>query len=123
MPYLLAALSLLLLSNVIDQYSSWLSGFFIKLMSYSKIPISIFFIYHYGISTISSIDSIYNSGYQGVQSVDVVGKSMKSGLLIYTPENGDRCMDSPIPCTPYINENLTFHEDGFFPRNYFMIKN
>ena len=33
-------------------------------------------------------------------------QSFGEGMLTYTPENGDQCWDSPLPCTQYIYEGL-----------------
>jgi len=35
-----------------------------------------------------------------------------SGLIVYVPEEGDQCWDSPLPCTPYPNRNLRLRNKG-----------
>ena len=45
-------------------------------------------------------------GWQPDKQVALDLKVTKSGLSIYTPVTGDQCWDSPVPCTPYFNENL-----------------
>ncbi|MGC8605238.1 MAG: hypothetical protein ACP5VS_16345 [Desulfomonilaceae bacterium] len=35
-----------------------------------------------------------------------------SGLIVYTPAQGDQCWDSPVPSTPYFNPNLRLRVAG-----------
>jgi hypothetical protein len=44
-------------------------------------------------------------------------KQKLNDLEIYVPTTDDRCFDSPLPCTPYLNSDLEMRgknlEDGF----------
>ncbi len=64
------------------------------------------------IQNIGLITEISYTGYQPIQIVPLDEKVTKSGLTIFTPETGDQCWDSPLPCTPYLNRSLMLREPG-----------
>jgi hypothetical protein len=53
-----------------------------------------------------AITSISTSGWYPVKNVPLVAKITFFGLSVYTPKTGDQCWDSPLPCTPYLNDRL-----------------
>jgi hypothetical protein len=53
-----------------------------------------------------SYKEISTSGWQPERTFPLVLKPTASGLMIYTPDNGELCWDSPLPCTPDFNANL-----------------
>ncbi|HUH96002.1 MAG TPA: hypothetical protein VLZ89_01495 [Anaerolineales bacterium] len=54
-------------------------------------------------------------GYEPVPKVRLVERTTRSGLVVWTPLNGDQCWDSRIPCTPYFNQDLNFLDNQVFP--------
>jgi hypothetical protein len=72
--------------------------------------------------SIEALKPILTNGFQPIQKVELTERKSFSGLSVYTPVVGDQCFDSPLPCTPYLNENLTYkiNERGY-PTKIFMI--
>jgi hypothetical protein len=69
---------------------------------------------------VNKTDLILLNGFQPIKSVSLVERRTASGLSVYTPVTGDQCFDSPLPCTPYLNENLRLErENGEFPTPFF----
>ena len=59
------------------------------------------------------IDGIISQeGFYMIPSVEIKTFITKSGLIVYTPKEGDQCWDAPLPCTPYTDLNLRLREDG-----------
>jgi len=52
------------------------------------------------------VKSISNSGWHAIKEVPLDRKVTSSGLTVYTPRFGDQCWDSPLPSTPYFNDQL-----------------
>ena len=50
------------------------------------------------------------SGYQAVPQVALTQVWTDSGLMLYTPRDGEQCWDAPLPCTPYVNLTLSLRE-------------
>jgi hypothetical protein len=66
---------------------------------------------------------IISSGFQPIPVVRLIKQTTNSGLIIYSPENGDQCYDSRLPCTPFFKENLRLEKDKTnFTFLYFTIK-
>ena len=40
------------------------------------------------------------------KDVEFLQRKTNDNLTVYTPVKGDQCYNSPLPCTPYFNENL-----------------
>ena len=55
---------------------------------------------------------ISQQGFYMIPSVELQTFITKSGLIVYTPKEGDQCWDAPLPCTPYADPNLRLREDG-----------
>lgn len=53
-----------------------------------------------------------NRGFHPVSSVEIETFETDFGLTIYRPATGDRCFDTPLPCTPYPNPNLRLRGDS-----------
>lgn len=52
------------------------------------------------------IKAVSSSGWHSIKTVPLVRKETSSGLVVFTPEQGDQCWDAPLPCTPYFNSIL-----------------
>lgn len=52
------------------------------------------------------------SGFHTIPFSPLIQKKSLSGLIVYTPAEGDQCWDSPIPSTPYLNPNLRLRVPG-----------
>ena len=61
---------------------------------------------HWAYRNQGALAEISLDGWQPDKQVALDLKVTKSGLAIYTPVTGDQCWNSPVPCTPYFNENL-----------------
>ena len=55
------------------------------------------------------------NGYAPLPKVRLVERRTLSGLVVWTPLNGNQCWDSRIPCTPDFNKNLNFIDHKIFP--------
>jgi hypothetical protein len=55
---------------------------------------------------VSRLKNISRAGWQANITVPVVENQTSSGLVIYSPESGDQCWDSPLPCTPYFRSRI-----------------
>jgi len=53
---------------------------------------------------------VSTTAWEPVKKVPLEKRSTNSGLLVYTPVDGDQCWDAPLPCTPYFNKNLRLRE-------------
>jgi hypothetical protein len=70
--------------------------------------------------SLDSLKSILLSGFQPIRSVGLIERKTTSGLSVYTPDTGDQCFDSPLPCTPYFDANLRFEANkSDYPNVYF----
>ena len=49
---------------------------------------------------------VSTTGFYRVATARLVERQTRTGLVVYTPEQDDRCWDSPLPCTPFFNPNL-----------------
>ena len=69
---------------------------------------------------VEKVRVLLSEGMPPINKVDLLLKRSVTGAEIYTPKNGDQCFDSPVPCTPYFNENIKINnrENGF-PRIFF----
>ncbi len=54
--------------------------------------------------------TVSTQGYEAVQQAALTTYQTTSNLTIYTPESGDQCWDSPLPCTPHFKKTLTLRE-------------
>jgi len=71
-----------------------------------------------------TLKPILANGFQPIQKAELIERKSSSGLLVFTPVIGDQCFDSPLPCTPYLNENLTFKiNEKQYPKAFFTINN
>ncbi len=61
-------------------------------------------------------------GWHAPKKVPLVKKVTKTGLEIYTPQKGDQCWDSELPCTPYFNGLLKLRVDGDIASGFMMSK-
>jgi hypothetical protein len=65
-------------------------------------------------------DLILLNGFQPIKKVYLIERTTTSGLSVYTPEAGDQCFDSPLPCMPYFNEKLRLDEnEAIYPNSFF----
>ena len=55
---------------------------------------------------------ISQQGFYMIPSVELKTLITKSGLLVYTPKEGDQCWDAPLPCTPCFNATLRLRIPG-----------
>jgi hypothetical protein len=53
-----------------------------------------------------SIKVVSTSGWHSIKTVRLVQKETSSGLVVFTPEQGDQCWDAHLPCTPYFDHRL-----------------
>jgi len=63
----------------------------------------------FGISLIlyrGQIPSISYTSWQEIPQSRMREASTSSGLIVFLPEEGDQCWDSPLPSSPYYNRNL-----------------
>lgn len=58
------------------------------------------------------VKEISTSGFEPVPAPAMNTKDTASGLTVHIPADGNQCWDSPIPATPYYNENLRLRGDG-----------
>ncbi|CAK8713603.1 MAG: hypothetical protein CDV28_102219 [Candidatus Electronema aureum] len=58
------------------------------------------------VNNMSTFRQISMIGWQNIKNVEIERKITKHGVVIFKPLHGDQCWDSPIPCTPYFNEEL-----------------
>lgn len=58
------------------------------------------------------LKSISRSGWYPVQEVPLNEQTTDSGLVIYTPKEGNQCWDSPLPSTPDFKANLRLRTPG-----------
>lgn len=58
------------------------------------------------------IISSFTQQYVDIISVPIIEKTTDSGLKVYTPETGDQCWNSPLPCTPYFDPKLRLRTPG-----------
>ena len=54
----------------------------------------------------TGIKKISLQGWMPIKENALIIEKTKQGLKIYTPAEGDQCGDSPLPCTPYLDDNL-----------------
>jgi len=59
-----------------------------------------------------SFKEVSTSGWQPETTFPLIQKQTLSGSLIYTPDHGELCWDSPLPCTPDFNANLRLRVPG-----------
>ncbi len=52
------------------------------------------------------IKEVSSSAWRPIKTVPLIQKKTLSGMVILTPESGEQCWDSPLPCTPDFNLNL-----------------
>ena len=64
-------------------------------------------------NNMSTIGQISIFGWQDIKKVEIEKKITKYGVVVFKPMHGDQCWDSPVPCTPYFNEELRMrkHQD------------
>lgn len=67
---------------------------------------------NYAITNRWTLKYISLSGYQAIPETHLVQMETTSGLLVYSPENGDQCWDAPLPCTPYFDLALMLRTPG-----------
>lgn len=60
----------------------------------------------------SYIISFFTQQYADVISIPLTKNSTDSGPIVYMPEAGDQCWDSPLPCTPDFNPKLKLRTPG-----------
>jgi hypothetical protein len=58
------------------------------------------------------IKDISYDGWHSIKTARLVQKETASGLVVFTPKQGDQCWDSPLPCTPYFNQRLRLRISG-----------
>ncbi|MFQ5559801.1 MAG: LIC_10190 family membrane protein, partial [Nitrospinota bacterium] len=63
------------------------------------------------------------TGHYKLPKADLVIQKTKSGLTVFTPRHGDRCWNSPLPCTPYFNPDLQLRVPGDFSQGFFIPPN
>lgn len=59
---------------------------------------------------IYSLGDISLSGYNAIPQAELTQVRTNSGLVLYTPKEGEQCWDAPLPCTPYVNMTLSLRE-------------
>jgi hypothetical protein len=47
----------------------------------------------------NTIKEVSSSGWHPIKTIPLIQKKTLSGLVIFTPEQGNQCWDSPLPCT------------------------
>lgn len=57
-------------------------------------------------------EGVSSSGWHSIPTVPLVQKETSSGLVIFIPEQGAQCWDSPLPCTPDFNHSLRLRIPG-----------
>jgi hypothetical protein len=90
---------------------------FLKTRSYVVVMCVVFMVLnlHFMLFAVTHRDEIKYvsfSGWHSVKTVPLIEKKTVSGLVIYTPEKGDQCWDSPLPCTPYFNPDIRLRIPG-----------
>jgi len=50
-------------------------------------------------------------GIEQIPTAELELKVTKSGVEVWMPVEGDQCWDSPLPSSPYFNENLKYRKD------------
>lgn len=45
------------------------------------------------------ITEVSSSGWHPIKTIPLIQKQTLSGLVVFTPEQGNQCWDSPLPCT------------------------
>jgi len=50
------------------------------------------------------------STFRPVPTVAVDPYETASGLTLYRPQQGDRCFDAPLPCTPYVHRSIELRD-------------
>jgi hypothetical protein len=58
------------------------------------------------------IEAVSSSGWYPIKTIPLVQRETSSGLVVFTPEQGDQCWDAPLPCTPYFNHSLRLRIPG-----------
>lgn len=87
------------------------------------IAVFAFFTYHYSLRSITSAAPILQQGFLPLGSAGLVKRYTTSGLGVYQPASGDRCFDSPLPCSPGFDARLRLIQDvDGLPRVYFTTK-
>jgi hypothetical protein len=66
----------------------------------------------------SRVTRISTSGWQPIPAPRLVSRPTSSGLVVFVPESGEKCWDSPVPCTPYFNPNLALRVSGRLDRGF-----
>ena len=56
--------------------------------------------------------NIDQQGFYMIPYVELQTFITKSGLIVYTPKQGAKCWDAPLPCTPYFNADLRLRIPG-----------
>lgn len=51
-----------------------------------------------------------DGGFHPLPPADVQTFTTASGLVVYTPREGDQCWDAPLPCTPYPDAGLCLRQ-------------
>ena len=47
----------------------------------------------------NTIKEVSSSGWHPIKTIPLIQKKTVSGLVVFTPEQGNQCWDSPLPCT------------------------
>jgi hypothetical protein len=58
------------------------------------------------------IEIVSSSGWYPTKTIPLIQRETSSGLVIFTPEQGNQCWDAPLPCTPYFNDSLRLRIPG-----------
>ena len=63
-------------------------------------------------------------GFYPIRTTDLNEHDLAPGLIVYTPQNGDQCWDSPLVCTPdyRLNDQLALRKEGSL-RHGFIVNN
>jgi MFS family permease len=66
----------------------------------------------YAVSHSYIIKQVSRSGWYPVMKAPLNERVTSHGLLVYVPESGSQCWDSPLPCTPYFDTRLRLRRPG-----------
>jgi hypothetical protein len=58
------------------------------------------------------IPPVSNTGWHAIRSVPLKQRVTASGLRVYVPKGRNKCWDSPLPCTPTFDPNLSLRVPG-----------
>jgi hypothetical protein len=100
--------SLILLTSLqrVTRKRIFMLSFILVFALTNVVYISYFFIHFNAISNVSL------SGWYPTQNYPLTVQTTKSGLSVYVPVNGNQCGDSPLPCTPYLDDSLRLRDRG-----------